>query len=360
VQNGAVGAWIALSLVPDLGPKAFCRLLGRFGTPDDVFAAATSDLKEVVPAPIAECISDGYQERLLAPALAWLDETGHAVITLADERYPARLLEIADPPPLIYVDGEPATLNLPALAIVGSRNASPQGLKTAQNFAHALSDAGLTIVSGLALGIDAAAHRGGVAGRSGSIAVFGTGITTLYPARNRELAAEIAKSGALVSEFPIGYPILAQNFPRRNRLISGLSLGCLVVEAALHSGSLITAQYALEQGREVFAVPGSIHSPMSKGPHRLLKQGAKLVECVDDVLLELNLPVEKVEDKRPAVASNPQTQALLEAMGYEACAVDTICERSAFAASEVCSLLLTLELEGKVASLPGGYYQRVV
>ena len=360
MQKDEIGAWIALSLVPDLGPKRFCRLLSRFGTPEDVFAAATSDLEEVVPAPIAKNISDGYNERLLDPTLEWLGAKDRAVITLADEHYPSKLLEIADPPPLIYVDGDPAVLNLPAIAIVGSRNASPQGLATAQNFAHALSDAGLTIVSGLALGIDAAAHRGGIAGRSGSIAVFGTGMTTVYPARNRELALDIAKSGALISEFPLSYPVLAQNFPRRNRLISGLSLGCIVVEAALHSGSLITAQYALEQGREVFAVPGSIHSPMSKGPHRLLKQGAKLVECVDDVLLELNLPAAQVDGKRHAAISNPQTEAVLEAMGYEACAVDTICERSTFAASEVCSLLLTLELEGKVASLPGGYYQRVV
>jgi DNA processing protein len=267
-------------------------------------------------------------------------------------------LQIPDPPPVLYVKGNPGLLNAPALALVGSRNATPQGLALAESFASTLSDAGLTIVSGLALGIDAAAHRGGLAGRSRSIAVVGTGLDIVYPARNRTLAHKLAQSGVLMSEFPLGTGALAGNFPRRNRLISGIARGCLVIEAAAQSGSLITARLANEQGREVFAVPGSVHSPLSKGCHLLIKQGAKLVESAQDVLEELNMsgsatrsPVAAPDEGRSAV--------LLEHLGFDACDVDTLISRSGLTSDAVSALLTQLEIEGRIAALPGGRYQRL-
>jgi DNA processing protein len=261
---------------------------------------------------------------------------------------------------LLYVKGRNDLLNLPALAIVGSRNATPQGAALAESFAKALSDAGLTIVSGLALGIDAAAHRGGLAGSARSIAVVGTGLDVVYPARNRALAHELAAAGALVSEFPLGTGPLASNFPRRNRLISGLARGCLVIEAAAQSGSLITARLANEQGREVFAVPGSIHSPLSKGCHLLIKQGAKLVEDARDILEELHMPLPVPAAAASAAArAGTREQALLEHLGFDPCDIDTLSTRSGLSSDVVSSLLTQFEIEGIVAALPGGRYQRV-
>ena len=240
---------------------------------------------------------------------AWLEDPANDIVTLADTRYPRQLLQIPDPPPLLHVKGRVELLSRPALAIVGSRNATAQGMANAEAFARTLSDAGLTIVSGLALGIDAAAHRGGLAGSASSVAVLGTGADIVYPARNRALAHELAAGGALVSEFPLGMKPLAGNFPRRNRLISGLALGCLVVEAAADSGSLITARLAAEQGREVFAIPGSIHSPLAKGCHALIKQGAKLVESARDILEELRMGAPSVPAPAPAMVDRPARTA---------------------------------------------------
>jgi len=239
-------------------------LLGEFGDPQAVCVASRSALGRIVPNEVADAILRGPDTTRIDGALRWLEEPGNHIISLADAAYPRFLLEISDPPPLLYVKGDTGLLNRAALAVVGSRNATPQGCANSEAFARELSDGGFTIVSGLALGIDAAAHRGGLAGASSSLAVVGTGLDIVYPARNRDLAHQLAAQGALVSEFPLGTPALSGNFPRRNRLLSGLARGCLIVEAALKSGSLITARYALEQGREVFAIPGSIHSPLSK------------------------------------------------------------------------------------------------
>ena len=233
----------------------------------------------------------GAPQTELARVASWLDDPANCVLTLADADYPQSLLQIPDPPPLLYAKGRRELLNRACFAIVGSRNATRAGIQQAEAFAGALSDANLVIVSGLALGIDAAAHRGGLAGASSTIAIVGTGLDVVYPARNRDLAHEIASRGCIVSEFPLGTPPMPDNFPRRNRLISGMARGCLVVEAALSSGSLITARMANEQGKEVFAMPGSIHSPLAKGCHRLIKQGAKLAESAEDILEELRLPV---------------------------------------------------------------------
>ena len=242
---------------------------------------------------------------------------------------------------------------------MGSRNATQQGEANAGSFAKTLSDAGLTVVSGLALGIDAAAHRGGICGASSTVAVLGTGADVIYPSRNAALAAQIAERGLLITEFPLGTAPAAQNFPRRNRLISGLARGCLVVEAALASGSLITARAAADQGREVFAIPGSIHSPLSKGCHALIKSGAKLVESAEDVLSELSgfRPTACASTTQDPPSANDS--GLLAHMGHDPVDVDALCSRAGMSAEQVCSELLRLELHGRVAALPGGLYQRL-
>lgn len=271
------GAWLRLTLVPGVGNVTLLKLLTEFGTPENVFTARPAELQNFVSAELATLIANGGNADSAQQALTWLEDPANHIVTLGDANYPQLLLQTADPPPLLYVKGRLDLLNKPSLAIVGSRNASTQGIENAAGFARALSEAGITIVSGLALGIDAAAHRGGLKGPGSSLALVGTGLDIVYPARNKALAHELAANGTLVSEYPLATPPLANNFPRRNRLISGMSLGCLVVEAALQSGSLITARSANEQGREVFAIPGSIHSPLAKGCHALIKQGAKLV-----------------------------------------------------------------------------------
>ncbi|HET7159098.1 MAG TPA: DNA-processing protein DprA, partial [Burkholderiales bacterium] len=279
--------------------------------------------------------------------------------TFADSAYPQALLNIPDPPPVLYVKGRHELLNRMCLAIVGSRNPTQQGLAHADSFARVLSDAGLTIVSGLALGIDAAAHRGGLGGGSSSIAVVGTGLDIVYPARNRDLAHTLAREGCIISEFALGTPAIAGNFPRRNRIISGLARGCLVVEAALASGSLITARMANEQGRDVFAMPGSIHSPLAKGCHHLIKQGAKLVESADDVLSELGMSAVRTGRALMTRAGERPLHPLLDALGFDPCDIDTLCARSGVSAEAAAALLTQWEIEGWIESLPGGRYQQV-
>ena len=349
--------WLRLTLIPGLGNASLRKLLAEFGSPALVLAAKHAELRRFVSADIAALISDGGNTDAMEKAVEWLSGPMNYVVSLGDSHYPQLLLQTVDPPPLLYVKGRVELLNRPALAIVGSRNATAQGSNNATDFAHALSDAGITIVSGLALGIDAAAHRGGLAGSASSIAVIGTGLDVVYPARNKALAHELAERGALVSEFPLGTPALAGNFPRRNRVISGMSLGCLVVEAALQSGSLITARLANEQGREVFALPGSIHSPLSKGCHALIKQGAKLVDAANDILEELQLP-SAAPERGTTPRADGDAARLLDHLGYDPCGVDVLCARSGLGADVVAAALLQLELDGRVENLPGGRYQR--
>jgi DNA processing protein len=278
-----------------------------------------------------------------------------------DPDYPGSLLEIGDPPPVFYCLGRRELLAGSGFAIVGSRNATAQGRADAQAFAAALSATGFTIVSGLAIGIDAAAHRGGLAHAGSSIAVVGTGLDRVYPAANRELARELAVRGLVVSEFAPGTPPLKQNFPRRNRLVSGLSRGVLVVEATLSSGSLITARFAGEQGREVFALPGSIHSPFSKGGHKLIREGAKLVETAQDILDELGHPARAPAPRalpRGGAARDATADAIVEALGYDPADVDTLAARTGLPAAAVAAGLTALELDGRVAALAGGLWQR--
>ena len=354
--EASLKAWLALSLMRGLGGESALRLLKEFGSPDAVFAASISSLKSVVKADVAAEISKGIADDAVAPALVWLEDENNHIITLADSDYPQALLNIPDPPLLLYVKGRLDLLNRSALAVVGSRSATPQGINNAEAFAKSLSDAGLCIISGMAHGIDAAAHRGALRGHGGSIAIVGTGLDIVYPAANRELAHMLAQQGTLVSEFPLGTPPLAANFPRRNRLISGMSLGCLVVEASLQSGSLITARLALEQGRDVFAIPGSIHAPQSKGCHALLKQGAKLVETAQDILEELG---GSIETPAPASGSEGANPLLLQHLGFDPVDVDTLSLRCGLTIAELSAMLLTLELSGHICVLPGGLYQRI-
>jgi DNA processing protein len=356
MQDPGLAAWIRLSLVPGLGAQAQRRLLSEFGLPSHVFAAGRAALARCVGDELASRIAANEAAADVDAAIRWTEAPGHAILTLADREYPRRLLELPDPPTLLYVHGRTELLARDALAIVGSRNATPQGLANATSFARAFSDAGLTIVSGLALGIDAAAHRGALDGEGSTVAVLGSGIDVQYPTRNADLHRAIAARGALASEFALGTPPAAGNFPRRNRLISGLARGVLVVEAALDSGSLITARLAADQGRDVFAIPGSIHSPLAKGCHALLKEGAKLVESAQDVLDELRVAA----STRTSSQSTPEEEhELLSHLGHDPCNVDTLCQRSGLTPDTVSAMLLQLELEGKVASLPGGRYQRI-
>jgi DNA processing protein len=349
--------WIALDLVPGLGGESFRRLLAAFGEPRNIHAAGHGALSRVVGDALARRVCHSFEAAALEPTLAWLRDARNHIVTLADPEYPQGLLHIPDPPPLLYVKGRHELLNRPSIAVVGSRNATPQGVNNAEAFSRALSDAGLCIVSGLALGIDAAAHRGGLQGVSGSIAVIGTGPDIVYPARNHALAHELAEFGVIVSEFPLGTPAKQGNFPRRNRIISGLSAGCLVVEGALQSGSLITARLAGEQGKEVFAIPGSIHSPLSKGCHALIKQGAKLVESANDVLEELGGSLVPRQPTTGPIMNDGHP--MLGWLGHDPTDIDTMVARSGLTSETVCAMLLELELEGRVASLPGGLYQRI-
>jgi DNA processing protein len=279
------------------------------------------------------------------------------VLSIGDSDYPAVLLQTPDPPLLLYVQGKVELLNRRSLAVVGSRNASAQGVDNARSFGAHLSQQGWTIVSGLAFGIDGAAHEGGLSGPGSTVAVVGTGLDRVNPARHRDLAHRIATAGVLVSEYAPGTPPLPQNFPMRNRIIAGLSRGTLVVEAALQSGSLITARQAAEYGREVFALPGSIHSPLSRGCHALIRQGAKLVESADDILEELQgRSVAAAAD--PAPARVDRDDPVLQALGHDPATLDALCARTGWSARELSARLLELELEDRVARLPGGLYQR--
>jgi DNA processing protein len=357
--------WIALNQINGLGNAGICHLLAKFGSPEAIFSAKISQLREIVDDEIAQKINKGVDVEAIAPTLNWLKKDNAHVVTLADETYPKQLLEISNPPAVLYAIGNLHWLNHPAIAMVGSRSATPQGEKNAEDFAQSLCEQGLCIVSGMALGIDGAAHRGALKANGATIAVVGTGLDIVYPARHRDLAHKIAERGLIISEFPLGTPSKAQNFPRRNRVISGLSLGCLVVEANIDSGSLITARLATEQGREVFAIPGSIHSPVTKGCHQLIKQGAKLVETTQDILEELKNILSS--DSPSGLMGNLSSEAtapleantVLASMGFDPVNFETLRTLSGLTTEALSSMLMVLELENKITTLAGGKYQRL-
>ena len=365
-EHDGLAAWLRLTLIPGIGGETQRKLLAAFGSPAGVFAAGPVATRAVA-ASRADLLFDTDNREAIDNALTWAEQPGNHILPLDHPDYPPDLLQIADPPNLLYVKGDPRLLQRRSLAVVGSRNATPQGMQTAEAFAKSLAAQGLCIVSGLALGIDAAAHRGALAANGATVAIIGTGADRIYPARNRELALAIAERGAIVSEFPLGTPVLASNFPRRNRIISGLAQGVLVVEAAPESGSLITARLAGEQGREVFAIPGSIHSPVARGCHQLIKQGAKLVETASDILEELGsppLPAAEPEFSPQGdflrAAVNPENSPILEALGHDPCTLDELANRTGLGADQLLPELLALELSGQIASLAGNRYQRLV
>jgi DNA processing protein len=352
-------AWLTLHLAPGLGDAGFRTLLDAFGDAPAILDQNEAELARHVGAKAARAALAAPDAARIDAALAWLAAPGQFIVALADADYPAMLAQIADPPPLLYGIGRRALLDAPSLAVVGSRNATPQGLANAEAFARVLSEAGLAIVSGLALGIDGAAHAGALAGSGATLAVLGTGLDRVYPARHRELAHRIAREGLLLSEFALGTAAIAHHFPRRNRIISGLALGCLVVEAGLESGSLITARLAAEQGREVFAIPGSIHAPLARGCHRLIRDGAKLVETARDVLEELRFSLPAPDANADDSASVGADEGALDLLGHDPVTLDQLAARSGLTVGELSAMLLSWELQGRVAQLPGGFFQRI-
>jgi DNA processing protein len=378
VDGEELADWLRLTSTPGIGDITARKLLSAFGLPGDVLAQSRTALQQVV-SPAQAAALHTRPPRLddaVAQTSRWLaaeDHDGaavHRIVTLGDPGYPAGLLEMADPPLMLYLIG-PAAFDLTQLAdsiaMVGSRNPTPQGEANARDFARAFGDLGIPVVSGLALGVDGAAHQGAldaVGTRTdvlATVAVVGTGLDRIYPARHHALAHRISARGLIVSEFPLGTPPLNQNFPKRNRIIAGLSRGTLVVEAALQSGSLITARLAVEQGREVFAIPGSIHSPQARGCHALIRQGAKLVESVGDVLEELQ-PGTRAPVVGAAVAEDPDETGdttLLQRLGFDPVGLDALCARTGQPAAALQAELLGLELDGRIARLPGGLFQRL-
>jgi DNA processing protein len=377
VDTQELRAWLRLTLSPGIGNDTARKLLATFGSARTIFEQSAQSLGQIGTGKLVKAIQSEPPalEALLQTTVEWLQAgDDRLVATLGDPAYPAALLNIEDPPLMLYMLGVRAKQwfsggesTVPHIAIVGSRNPTPQGETNARQFAKAFGSAGLCVVSGLALGIDGAAHDGALLGGGDTIAVVGTGLDRVYPKKHLALAHRIAQQGMIISEFPLGTPPLAHNFPRRNRIISGLSLGTLVVEAALQSGSLVTARLAVEQGKEVFAIPGSIHSPQSRGCHALLKQGAKLVEVAQDVLEELNLSAGHTKhfadgtqgDSDDEVEAPCAETPLLRALGFDAVSLDALQARTGLDTARLQAQLLELELEGRLARLPGGLFQRL-
>ncbi len=367
--------WLRLQHSKGIGAATARKLLGSFDNLETAFDADRAALVASGISASAIAALDAEPEfRAIENDLQWQSNVGNHIIPFISAHYPARLRGISDAPLVLYVSGDVEVLHTAQLAMVGSRNPSPTGRETAHRFARHIAATGITITSGLALGIDAASHQGALEANGLTIAVAATGLDRIYPAQHRELATRILAEGALVSEFPAGTTARAEYFPRRNRIISGLSLGTLVVEAAVRSGSLTTAQHAMEQGREVFAIPGSIHNPMARGCHRLIKQGAKLIELADEILEELAPQLDESQrqllnsGKRIALGNEPEEslageidavyQRLLDCIEYEPQTIDTLIERSGLAAAEVASMLLMLELNGKIVRVEGGKFTR--
>lgn len=360
--NSELRYWLALNRTPGVGAVTFRNLLEKVHTPREIFIQNRQGL-------LSLGLNDNTIKYLLDPDwhsveedLKWQEPPNRQVLTLNSTEYPLLLKEIPDPPPVLFVHGNPLFLSVPQIAIVGSRNPSSSGRKHANDFAYRLASVGLGITSGLALGIDKESHVGALNNNGITIAVAGNGLDVVYPARHRDLAHQIAEQGALISEFPPGTPPSANNFPRRNRIISGLCLGTLVVEAALNSGSLITAKYAMEQGREVFASPGSILNPLSRGCHKLIKEGAKLVEDVNDILEEINIMAD-VQSTPMTIETNPDLEKdhekLLKNIAYDPTPVDTLVELTGESPASIASMLLVLELKGYISSEAGGCYYRI-
>ena len=371
IERDELAAWLRLLETPGVGRESVRKLLAAFGSAPGVFETPVRHWRDAIKAPVAQALSKVPDElpQLISTTWNWLQQPAgptRAVVCLGDPAYPAAWLQMADPPLIVYAQGNLALLSRPSMAIVGSRNATRQGLDNAQAFAENLSRSGLAVVSGLALGIDAVAHQGALKGSGGTIAIIGTGLDRVYPRQHMALAHQISEEGLMLSEYALGTPPLPVHFPQRNRLIAGLSLGTLVVEATVQSGSLITARLAMEAGREVFAIPGSIHSPQSRGCHALIKQGAKLVEQAQDILEELQWHPPSPSSSSAITADPPQALSaeappddLLQALGYDPIGLDALAARTGWSPQELSTRLLAYELDGVVARLPGQIFQRV-
>lgn len=355
--------WLALHRIPNIGPIRFGKILERYPQLTELFQTPAPQLQQQgFTAELSHAIAQPSWAAVDRD-LAWLAAgANHHIIRVTDPTYPNLLQSLPDRPPLLFIKGNIALLSAPQLAIVGSRNPTPLGKENAARFASGLTAAGLVVTSGLAAGIDTAAHRGALLANGKTLAVMGTSIERIYPKTQQALAEEIVENGALISEFPLGTPPCAENFPRRNRIVSGLAKGTLVVEATLRSGSLITARLANEQGRDVFAIPGSIHNALARGCHELIKQGAKLVESTEDILMELNPFLGALPVLQPATQSSPFVtgldephQKLLKCIEYEPTSVELLIARSGIPVNELTSMLILLELEGLVICVPGGY-----
>lgn len=346
---------IALNRIKQIGPRGIKKLLKNWPNLEDMFHLSSIDLQRVgVPVKLADAVSS-FDFAQIHADLHWEEKKHHHLLTWDDKLYPSLLREIHDPPPVLYAVGDLSCLNQSAVAMVGSRNPSINGKENAWRFAYDLARNNMNIISGLALGVDAQAHMGCLKAGGRTIAVMATGIDRIYPARHKKLAEEITEKGLLLTEFPLATPPIAGHFPRRNRIISGLSLATLVVEAAIKSGSLITARQALEQNREVLAIPGSIHNPMARGCHHLLQQGAKLVTSSEDILSELRFMTGVSVQEEEHTASMVDEPALVKCIGFEVTTVDKIIERSGLSMTEVTCDLAELELQGIVKAVPGGY-----
>ncbi len=379
MEQDELYAWLRLQLTDGIGNIGARRLLAAFGLPQQIFLAPKSALESVVSVRHAQArqAEPAQLRTLLDTTWRWLQANPdqHRVLTLGDALYPKSLLNMEDPPTVLYAIGAPGLWEIDgladhmgrSLAIVGSRNPTPQGAANAHQFAQVLAQSGLCIVSGMALGIDGAAHEGALAAASklqpvATVAVVGTGLDRVYPRQHHDLARGIARQGIIVSEYPLGTPPIATNFPKRNRIISGLSKGCLVVEAALKSGSLITAGMAIEQGKDVFAIPGSIHSTQARGCHALIRQGAKLVESAQDILEELGTalaPWSAASASGAVDVPPPAPDALLEAMGFDPIGLDALQARTGLVTAALQARLMEFELMGRLARLPGGLFQRI-
>ena len=358
--------WLLLSFMPGLGPIKTQRLLQCFGSPERIVLAPQQELRQVLSEKIADNFSSPSTQqkikRQLQQTQHWYESSeAHHIITLDSQLYPKLLKELPDAPVVLYVIGNPSLLQEPQVGVVGSRRPTPSGNRVAKEFSEQLARSGLVITSGMAMGIDGAAHQGALSSYGGTIAVLGTGVDQVYPVRHKSIYSLIAANGALVSEFPLGTTPFAGNFPKRNRIISGLSLGVLVVEAALESGSLISARMAAEQGREVFAVPGSVINPLSKGCHKLIRDGAVLVESADDILMELAPQLQQqmqLPDLSSAVqqkVSDPLRLKVVESMGYDVISIDDLSDICGIPCQELSVLLTDMELDGVIEATPGGF-----
>ena len=354
-NNSSLESWLRLGLTSKVGPRTIFKLLEYFGSIENILDQNLNTLEQFTNKTVAKLIYSRTSDAMVDKSIKWQQQKlNRHIISVQDDKYPIELLQISDPPVILYLEGDISYLGNRKFAIVGTRHPTNQGIENAMNFARDLSNKGLTIVSGVASGVDRFVHLGALQGKSSTIGIIGTGIDVRYPKTNSDVYDKIIESGLLISEFALGTMPLSQNFPRRNRIVAGLSVGLLVVESTIDGGSLISANLALEMGREVMAIPGSIYNPVAKGCHKLIKSGAKLVENINDILEEITPMLEE-----SSVDEIECIDPILKIMGFEPINIDEICIKVQQDFSEICAKLLDFELSGVITNCGGGYYQRI-